>query len=138
STYLLLILAIAAPFSIYGVYRIISDNHGELPVYGNLEQRNEKSQEYWQASSQLVDHEGAVHGIENNGKIKVVNFFFANCPVICPAMTANLRELQTSFKPEEIDLISFSIDPERDSVAALQAFAKRSNINTTNWQLMTG
>ncbi len=138
SVHLLLILAIAAPFSIYGVYRIISEKHVSLPVYANLQQRSVKSQQYWNEASVLVDHDGLRNAINDNGKIKVVNFFFANCPVICPAMTRNLQNLQASFDAEEIELISFTIDPARDSISALQAFAKRSNLNTTNWRLITG
>jgi protein SCO1/2 len=100
----------------------------------------------------LINNEHTIAGFEltnqrgNNStteewkdKIIVANFFFTHCPVICPKMTANLKEVQEVFKGEEnLMFISFSVDPERDSVAQLKKFAKRFNLDERNWQLLTG
>lgn len=81
------------------------------------------------------------------GKIVVADFFFTHCPTICPTMTYNMKRLQEGIKSNEkvgnrdadfIQLLSFSIDPERDSVAQLKKWADRFQIDPQNWWLLTG
>ncbi len=80
-------------------------------------------------------------------KIIVADFFFTNCPTICPRMTTNMKKLQTGInrssragleQAEFIHFLSFSVDPERDSVERLKAWADRFQINPYNWWLLTG
>jgi len=81
------------------------------------------------------------------GKVIVADFFFTRCPSICPKLTANIRKLQDAlstkdqFKqlnPSYIQFISLSVDPERDSVAALRAYGNHYGINPDFWWLLTG
>lgn len=81
------------------------------------------------------------------GKVVVADFFFTTCPVICPQMTTNMRELQRSIKTTKkvgekdtsfVHFLSFTVDPERDSVAALKKYADRFQIDPQNWWLLTG
>ncbi len=80
-------------------------------------------------------------------KIIVANFFFTHCATICPGMTANIKKLQESIKKSQkvgdrtadfVQFLSFSVDPDRDSVAALKKWADRFQINPENWWLLTG
>lgn len=84
---------------------------------------------------------------ETTGKVIVANFFFTRCPTICPALTVNMKRLQESVKKSEkigdrtadyVQFLSFSVDPERDSVAALKSWADRFGVNPVNWWLLTG
>lgn len=74
------------------------------------------------------------------GKVLVANFFFTRCPSICPKLTANMHKLQESFKksPGYVQFLSFSVDPERDSVPVLKRYADKFNIDHSNWWLLTG
>jgi protein SCO1 len=81
------------------------------------------------------------------GKVVVVDFFFTRCPSICPKLTANIRKLQDAlstkdeFKqlnPAFIQFLSFSVDPERDSVPVLKAYGDKFGINPGLWWLLTG
>ncbi|HET9056040.1 MAG TPA: SCO family protein [Chitinophagaceae bacterium] len=74
------------------------------------------------------------------GKIIVADFFFTRCPSICPTLTKNMRKLQQSFMktPDYVHFLSFSVDPERDSVPVLKAYTDKYNINHSNWWLVTG
>ena len=73
------------------------------------------------------------------GSIYVANFFFTTCPNICPKMTNNLQALQKTFaQNNQIKLVSFSVMPWVDSVAKLNEYGKRKNINPTKWFLLTG
>jgi protein SCO1 len=80
-------------------------------------------------------------------KIIVANFFFTHCPTICPPVTMNLKKLQESIKKSEkvgdrtadfVQFLSFSVDPDRDSVQELKKWADRFQINPENWWLLTG
>ena len=73
------------------------------------------------------------------GKIYVVDFFFTSCPSICPIMTANMGKLQKRFSSfEEFELVSFTVDPERDTPERLREYAEQRMINTDKWNLITG
>ncbi len=75
------------------------------------------------------------------GKILVVDFIFTTCPTICPRLSANMKELQKAYikkNPELVQFISISVDPERDSVQALRAYADRYNADHDRWWFLTG
>ena len=81
------------------------------------------------------------------GKVIVADFFFTRCPSICPKLTGNIKKLQDAlstkdqFKqlnPAYIQFLSFSVDPERDSVAALRAYGDKFGVNPDLWWLLTG
>jgi len=82
-----------------------------------------------------------------SGKIVVADFFFTHCPTICPTMTRAMKMLQDGLKspdlvgdqdPHFAQFLSFSIDPERDSVEALKKWNDRFQINPREWWLLTG
>lgn len=81
------------------------------------------------------------------GKIVIADFFFTHCPTICPPMTRNMKRLQESIHNgqrvgdrtnERIHFLSFSIDPERDSVERLKYWADRFQIDPEQWWLLGG
>jgi protein SCO1/2 len=88
----------------------------------------------------------SLYDIQN--RIIVADFFFTRCPSICPKMTSNMAKLQQSFSHYNqgrkvidssiVRFLSFSIDPERDSVAALKSYADKYSVNHDNWWMLTG
>jgi protein SCO1 len=81
------------------------------------------------------------------GKIVIADFFFTRCPTICPGLTKNMKRLAESINNGKrvgdktnkmIHFLSFSIDPERDSVERLKSWADRFQINPEQWWLLTG
>lgn len=81
------------------------------------------------------------------GKVVIADFFFTHCPTICPRLATNMRWLQQSITnskrvgdktPEFVHFLSFSIDPERDSVPRLKQWADRFQVNPDQWWLLTG
>src|SRR5690606_12928210 len=68
------------------------------------------------------------------GTVYVADFFFASCPGICPVMTNQLKRVQTAFiKDQNFKILSFSVDPERDSIAALREYAKNNEAIPGKW-----
>jgi protein SCO1/2 len=84
---------------------------------------------------------------EMHGKIIIADFFFTHCPTICPTLTKNVKRLQESITNsqkvgdktnQQVHFLSFTIDPERDSVQRLKYWADRFQINPEKWWLLTG
>ena len=74
------------------------------------------------------------------GKVWVADFFFSTCPTICPTMTTQMKRLQAMTKDLEDDLefISFSINPRHDQPSILRRYIKHHGIEANNWQFLTG
>lgn len=72
-------------------------------------------------------------------KIYVSNFFFTICPNVCPRMTNNLKKIQTTFAADpSVKILSHTVMPWVDSVARLAEYATLNDIDTDQWQLVTG
>ncbi|RRJ67288.1 SCO family protein [Paenibacillus oralis] len=74
------------------------------------------------------------------GKVWIADFIFTYCETVCPTMTANMAELQKRLKSADVEaeLISFSVDPERDDPAALRSYLEKFDADFTNWSALTG
>jgi protein SCO1 len=73
------------------------------------------------------------------GKIYVATFFFSTCPSICPAMNFHLKELQDRFLGyPDINLVSFTVDPDRDTPEVLKAYSKKIGAEADRWHFLTG
>ncbi|GAB4072253.1 cytochrome c oxidase assembly accessory protein ScuA [Barrientosiimonas marina] len=76
------------------------------------------------------------------GKFWIADFIFTNCTSVCPPMTANMASLQDQLKDaglqDDVQLVSFSVDPEHDTPEALKEYAQQRGGTTDNWDLLTG
>ena len=73
------------------------------------------------------------------GKVYVAEFFFTTCTGICPRMNNNMRTVYERFKDEkDFRILSYTCDPERDSVAQLKKYSDTLKVNTTKWIFLTG
>lgn len=90
----------------------------------------------------FTDQDGdKVSNTDLDGKFWVADFVFTNCETVCPPMTANMARLQDKLKKaglDDVELISFSIDPERDTKKALKEFGKAHGASFDNWHFLTG
>jgi protein SCO1 len=100
------------------------------------------------ADIELVNQLGDSVSLDDiKGNIIIADFFFTRCPSICPTLTKNMKGLQDALKMRDfrrridvsyVRFLSFSVDPERDSVAALKAYADRFGVNHDSWWFLTG
>ena len=71
--------------------------------------------------------------------VYVADFFFASCPSQCPIMARYLDTVQKYFiKDRNFRIVSFSVDPQRDSVSRLREYAKDHGAVTGRWYFLTG
>lgn len=77
---------------------------------------------------------------EWQGRIIIADFFFTSCPSICPKLTHNMKMLQQAFKKTDsmVRFVSFTVDPERDTVAKIKAYGDKHGIDHDTWWMLTG
>jgi protein SCO1/2 len=74
-----------------------------------------------------------------DGKIWVADFIFSNCTSSCPRMSAQMGRLQRAVTEfADVRLISFSVDPRRDTPAVLTEYAARYHAEPGRWFFLTG
>lgn len=98
-------------------------SQGSLPVLGEIPQ------------FEMIDQTGRPFGRDDlNGKINIVDFFFSSCPGVCPVMHGNMIDLYYSLGETDLArIVSVSVDPERDSLPALQAYADSLGVSDDMW-----
>jgi protein SCO1/2 len=72
------------------------------------------------------------------GKVWIADFIFVNCAGPCPIMTSKLADVQKQVARPDVKLISFSVDPERDTPAVLKEYAHRFGADESRWHFLTG
>jgi protein SCO1/2 len=70
-----------------------------------------------------------------NGRIWVVDFMFTTCPGPCPRMTSQMHEIQQA---TGVKLVSFTVDPARDTPQTLAAYAQTHHASPERWSFLTG
>lgn len=98
-------------------------SRGELPALGNIPE------------FQMTDQNGQAFGRDDMlGHITIVDFFFTSCPGVCPVLNGNMAELYRKLKgSDQVHFMSVSVDPDRDSLAALRAYAEKMGVDDNRW-----
>lgn len=91
----------------------------------------------------LVDQSGGIVTSESYaGKTLLVGFIYTNCPDICPMTTAKMRSIQQDLAQAgllgDVQLLSFSVDPERDTPDVLAKYAAQYKADLGTWRFLTG
>lgn len=136
---LFVLLVFVIPITAYCIFDTY-EARKELPVIGKSTIVNGQSKEHQIDEFRLTNQEGRSVDLSDwKGKIVVADFFFTHCPVICLKMISSLKKVNDQFQgDDDISINSFSIDPERDSVAQLKQYADRFSIDSKKWNLLTG
>lgn len=72
------------------------------------------------------------------GKLYVADFIFSSCETVCPELSKVMAQLQQNFLDNpQLKLVSFSIDPARDSTAALREYASRYGAVRGKWYFLS-
>ena len=72
------------------------------------------------------------------GQVYITDFFFATCPGICPKMNGELLKVYQKFgQTPGLHFVSFTIDPDHDSLAVLRDYAQRLGAPAdANWRFV--
>ncbi len=86
----------------------------------------------------LTDQSGQTVSLNDlKGKVWVADFIFTNCGGTCPVMTEKMRKLMDELSAD-IHMVSFSVDPARDTPKALAAYAAEHGADSDRWLFLTG
>jgi protein SCO1/2 len=122
----LVIVQIARPGLVRQDVAAHLDDFGPLPVFG------------------LTDQLGRpVRSDELRGKVLLADFIYTNCGDACPLLTARMQTLQERLRSDrllgtQVQLLSFTTDPARDTVAVLRAYAEQHQADPDAWRFLTG
>jgi protein SCO1/2 len=150
-------LAMLVPLTAYFIVKRKSETAVTMPrhylpdsVVAVTKKGKRTSDTVWHrlANFTLTNQEGKTVTLDSlKGKIIIADFFFTHCPTICPGLTMNMKRMAESIHNgrrvgdktnKQVHFLSFSIDPERDSVERLKYWADRFQINPEQWWLLTG
>jgi protein SCO1/2 len=74
-----------------------------------------------------------------SNKVYVADFFFMSCPNICPKVMKEMTRIHEAFKDNaNVHLVSFTLDPKRDSISKLKTYANNLGVKTDKWWFLHG
>jgi protein SCO1/2 len=144
---LMLGLLLLVPVLVFLLLKGFGTNHYDLKYYypemddeGNAIVQKEDTTFRKIADFHLTSQSGKpVSQKDLQNKVFVANFFFANCQGICKKMTSQMTRVQEKFKNNpDVKLVSYTVDPARDSVEALQEYASQYGADPDKWYFLTG
>jgi protein SCO1/2 len=126
---------------ILSIFSCDERNQGPLPILGNKETLKDGTIKYHTIPPfSFIDQDSlpfTEKSVENH--IYVADFFFISCPSICPMVSRQMLRVYDRFiKEPRLKLVSFSIDPKRDTVERLANYARNLGVNTQKWKFVTG
>lgn len=74
-------------------------------------------------------------------RVVLISFIFTNCQDACPMVAQKLkqtRSLMVDSIRDDVWFISISVDPERDTPAAMKDFAVKQKLDESRWIFLTG
>jgi protein SCO1/2 len=144
TSFFIAIAVIVVPILIYFLLHAGKQNFKSLPVFGEKVAPNGDDIKdtifYTVPDFKVTSQTGETITQKTfSGSIYIANFFFASCKDVCPKMNAKVETIYAKAKEyAEVKFISFSVDPENDSVPVLANYAKKFNADSKIWYFVTG
>ena len=93
------------------------------------------------AAFSFIDQNGEPFGTDDlAGSVCVANCIFTECDTVCPQMSVEMATLQQALAENdiEVELVSFTVDPEVDSPDVLKEYMTKFTDDASNWHMLTG
>lgn len=87
----------------------------------------------------LIDHEGTKLTLADlGGHVMLAAMVYTSCTSVCVLVTEDMKaiERQLSGTDDGVRFVLFSLDPGRDTPAAMRQFAANQRLDTTRWRLV--
>lgn len=78
------------------------------------------------------------HFAATDGYVRVVTLFYSHCPGVCPMTIDTLRDIDRKLSAQQrakLHFVLLSLDPARDTPAALRTVAVEREIDSRRWLL---
>jgi protein SCO1 len=79
-----------------------------------------------------------VSNMDLQGKVWVGAFMFTDCPGVCPMMARQMLKLQDAVSGTDVKMISFSLDPEKDTPEVVKAYLEKIKADPARWSYLVG
>ena len=87
----------------------------------------------------LLNQDGHNFGsAQLRGKIWIADFIYTTCPGPCPMISSRMSELQKPIGKTDVHLVSFSVDPAKDTPQVLRGYAEKLQAEPGRWDFLTG
>jgi protein SCO1/2 len=87
----------------------------------------------------LINQDGKNFGSADlRGKVWIADLVYTTCPGPCPMISNRMSELQDPLKNTDVHLVSFSVDPDKDTPKVLQGYAEKLGAEEGRWDFLTG
>jgi protein SCO1/2 len=88
----------------------------------------------------LTERNGATVTLAQlRGKIWIADFIYTTCTDTCPLQTAAMAKLQADYAARpEVQLVSITVDPERDTPQAMARYADKYGADAERWYFLSG
>jgi protein SCO1/2 len=89
----------------------------------------------------LIDQYGQAFGTDElKGRAWICNFTYSHCTHVCDQMMAKMAMLQHRSRNlgTAVHLVTFSVDPERDTPAQWASYAERHRPSRRMWSFLSG
>ncbi len=138
---------IALPLLILAVLSFSRQHYVNLPIYGERLDVSPTGDTLYHRLPALAGFEnerGQVFTTDSlQGRMHVANFIFTRCPGICRQLSSAMSTLNSDAniinawsKTGDIRLVSYTIDPARDSLPVLRAYAQRYAATPGLWSFV--
>jgi protein SCO1/2 len=88
---------------------------------------------------ELVNQDGKNFGLRDlRRKIWIADFIYTTCPGPCPMISNRMSELQEPLKKTDVHLVSFTVDPTKDTPQMLHTYAEKLGAEPGRWDFLTG
>lgn len=143
TTIIILGLLLVAPPIIYSYVTKGYNNFIKLDIVGEKDPDTGEDHKISKFSFINQNNE-IVNNKDMDSNIYIADFFFTNCPSICPIMTKNMAYIQKKLSVyPNIKFLSHTVDPKNDTPERFVEYIdemKNNNIsiNLDNWDFVTG
>ncbi len=122
---------------------VVPSAFAESVTAATSEQEEERARSYF-TNLELINQDGETVRFFDDvlkDKVVVINFIFTNCEGACPLITQKLTLVRDRMEGQignPLRFVSLSLDPVRDTPAALKEFAKTHHADHDGWVFLTG
>ncbi|MFN5417847.1 MAG: SCO family protein [Flavobacteriia bacterium] len=124
-----------------------SDNHN-LKVYNPVDVKEEMVDSLMRGigighrigNFSFENQEGKIISLADvKGNVFVAEYFFTTCGTICPRMNKQMQRVQKAYiENDRLKILSFTVDPEIDTVAQMKRYADGHKAISGKWHFLTG
>jgi len=141
----LLFVILLLPIFFILFFNVFGENHHRLFVFQPVDSvETDKGYQITKAFTvppfSFTSQEGTIFSSDRlKGKIYVANFIFTRCETQCKQMTNQMVRVQEAFKDNPtVSIVSFTVDPEFDTVKVLKQYANAYGALPSKWYFLTG